>query len=526
MTQAIQLLERDAPVIRVRGAVALSNATQPRAGEIRDAAVLVRDGRVVAVGPAASADTMHPDAIEIGGDDYWILPGLVNAHTHGRGVGWFRLGALDDALEPWIYLLMGEPGLDPYRDTVYQNLRLIEADVTTALHSHYPRNPADPDELEATIRAYLDTGLRVGFAVSLFTQNFLSYDDRRFLPTLPDDLRRRVDRMFGGSVPDSDQAFAQIRQLAARYNGSGNGALAARILHGPVAPQWVTAEELQRCRREADEVNGGVHMHVLETPYQWADARRRFGQSWGVHLDTLGVLGPNVSIAHAVWSEDADLVRFADRGVTVCHNPSSNLRLKNGIAPVLRMRERGVRVALGGDNSTLGGEEDPFVEMRLCTNLQRQPGFDGGVLAPEEVLAMATVAGGVAAGFGDRIGRLAPGAAADLILLRHAPLTRPHVADTIPAVANLLHAGSGRQVETVMIGGRVVYHAGRHRGFNKEKLEDELRAQAAEPAPAALQEVQALFRDLTPHRRRFEEQLFPEPAHYQYNVHLRGTDYP
>ena len=258
VTQAIELLGRDAAVIRVRAAVALPDATQPRAGEIRDAAVLVRDGHVIAVGSASSAETTHPDAVEIGGDDFWILPGLVNAHTHGRGVGWFRLGALDDALEPWIYSLMGQPGLDPYRDTVYQNLRLIEAGVTTALHSHYPRNPTDPDELEATIRAYRDTGLRVGFAISLFTQNFLSYDDERFLTTLPKELGQRIERVFGsGAAPDSDTAFAQIRQLAGQYHESGKGTPSIRILHGPVAPQWVTLEELQRCRREADELGGG-----------------------------------------------------------------------------------------------------------------------------------------------------------------------------------------------------------------------------------------------------------------------------
>src|SRR5207249_10935533 len=128
--------------------------------------------------------------------------------------------------------------------------------------------------------------------------------------------------------------------------------------HGPVAPQWVAEPELQRCKREADDLGGAVHMHLLETPYQRAHARRALGKPWAVHLDELGILGPNVSVAHAVWTEDADIARLADRGVTVCHNPSSNLRLKSGIAPLLRMRARGVRVALGGDNSILGGDED------------------------------------------------------------------------------------------------------------------------------------------------------------------------
>lgn len=518
MTSGQALLRADSPIIRVRGAVALTDPTRAGAGELRDAAILVRDGIISAVGAAADPATSHPDAVELGGDDYWLIPGLVNAHTHGRGVSWFRLGALDDSLEPWIYDLMGQPQLDPYLDTVYQNLRLIESGVTTALHSHYPRDPSDPDELEATLRAYLDAGLRVGFAVSLFTRNFLAYDDPAFLEELPGALRARVERLLGPFGPvDPEPAFAEIRRLAIHHQDSGQPTPRVRILHGPVAPQWVGPEELERCRREADELGGGVHMHLLETPYQRAYALRRLGVPWAVHLDRLGVLGPNLSVAHAVWTEDAELALFAARGVTVCHNPSSNLRLKSGIAPVARMLAQGVRVALGGDNSILGGEEDLLAEMRLCANLHRQPGFEGAAPSAEQVLAMATIGGAAAAGFGDRIGRIQPGKAADLVLLRHDRLTRPWAA-ALPAASVLLHAASASDVETVMVGGRVLYHAGRHRAFDRRAIEDQLRQQLTRPPAARTQEIGTLYRDLIPHRRRFEEKLFSDPAHYRYNA--------
>ncbi len=517
MNIAAELLTRDAPVLRVRAGLALTDPARPGAGETRDAAVLVQDGVIRAVGPSIDPATRHPDAIEVGGDDYWLIPGLINAHTHGRGVSWFRLGALDDALEPWIYTLMGQPQLDPYLDTLYQNLRMLESGVTTALHSHYARDPGDPDELEATLRAYVDSGLRVGFAVSLFTRNFLSYDDAQFVPGLPADLRARIARLLGPGGPvDAAPVFAAIRRLAAVHHRGGEPG-AVRILHGPVAPQWVTAAELQRCAREAEEIGGGVHMHLLESPYQRANAQRAFGTSWAVELDRLGVLGPRLSVAHAVWADDDDIRCLAAGGVTVCHNPSSNLRLKSGIAPVARMRAAGVRVALGGDNSILGGEEDFLAEMRLCANLQRQPGFEGAVLSPEEVLAMATAAGSAAAGFGDSLGRLRPGAAADLVLLRKAGLTRPWAAATLPAVAVLLHAGRASDVETVIVGGRVQYHAGRHRQFDKAAIEAALQRQLAAPPKASSAEIAALYRDLIPYRSQFEGKLFAEPTHYRYN---------
>jgi hypothetical protein len=126
------------------------------------------------------------------------------------------------------------------------------------LHSHYPRNPTDAEETEATLRAYIDTGLRVGFAASLFTRNFFSYDDAAFLKILPADLRERATRVGREGATGAERFFAEVRRLTARHAGIGQGAAAVRILHGPVAPQWVTPEELARCRREADELGGGI----------------------------------------------------------------------------------------------------------------------------------------------------------------------------------------------------------------------------------------------------------------------------
>src|SRR5262249_44510504 len=104
------LVGRDAAVLRVRGALAFPDATKPGAGALADAAILIRDGKIAAVGAAADPATTDPQAPEIGGDCYWIIPGLVNAHSHGRGLGWFRLGAPDDALEPWICEILAQPG--------------------------------------------------------------------------------------------------------------------------------------------------------------------------------------------------------------------------------------------------------------------------------------------------------------------------------------------------------------------------------------------------------------------------------
>ena len=130
---------------------------------------------------------------------------------------------------------------------------------------------------------------------------------------------------------------------------------------------------------------------------------------------------------------------------------------------------------------------------------------------------MATVAGAHAAGFGDTIGRIAPGAAADLVLLRHERITRPFLAPEMSPIEALLQAASARDVETVIIGGEIVYHSGTWRGFDRAKVEAELAQQAAASLPRR-DEAAELCRAIGPYRRRFEERLFDDPAHYRYNA--------
>ena len=130
---------------------------------------------------------------------------------------------------------------------------------------------------------------------------------------------------------------------------------------------------------------------------------------------------------------------------------------------------------------------------------------------------MATIAGAHAAGFGDTIGRIVQGAAADLVLLRHERITSPFLAPQMPRIDALLHVANARDVETVIIGGEVVYHAGAWRGFDRTKVEAELVQEAVASLPRR-DESAELFRVIAPYRRRFEEQLFEEPAHYRYNA--------
>ena len=131
-------------------------------------------------------------------------------------------------------------------------------------------------------------------------------------------------------------------------------------------------------------------MHMLESPYQRDYAWRTWGRGFIEQLDSMGALGEWLTLAHMVWSEADDPALLAARGVSVAHNPSSNLRLRSGIAPIARYRQAGVNVGIGMDGHTLDDDQDYLREIRLAFTLGNRPGANSVGLAPGDLLKMAT----------------------------------------------------------------------------------------------------------------------------------------
>ena len=150
--------------------------------------------------------------------------------------------------------------------------------------------------------------------------------------------------------------------------------------------------------------------------------RREYGRrTWGhtpvEHLDHLGFLGPEVSCAHSVWLTEQDIDIMALTGATACHNPSSNLRLQNGISPVNSMLRKGVNVALGTDSTAINDDDDMVQEMRLAAKLHRQPGMGNPALDSHQTLRLATANAARPTSFQGKIGAIEKGRFADLVLL-------------------------------------------------------------------------------------------------------------
>jgi 5-methylthioadenosine/S-adenosylhomocysteine deaminase len=269
-----------------------------------------------------------------------------------------------------------------------------------------------------------------------------------------------------------------------------------------------------RIAGQAETYQCGIQTHLLESVYEKLHGPRVYGQPTLGHLFDLGVLSPRLSFAHGVWLTEAEIDILAESGAHLSHNPSSNLRLRAGMAPLNALLEAGASVALGMDGTTLADDEDFFAEMRLAAHLHRTPRLDGPAPNPQDIWRLATAGGARLFQAGHRIGRLAVGYAADIVLLRLDRLTWPWVAPESDPLQLLLMRAAARDVDMVLIDGEVVLRNGQPTRFDLAEagaaLVDELSGAAA--PGAAIEMVEKLMPYLADHYRRWP---FPELKPYE-----------
>ena len=475
------------------------------AGIIENGAIAINDDRVLEVGEFEALRSRYPQAPVIGSPRHLLIPGLVNAHHHGYGIPGYNLGCLDDTLEVWVPDPLRRRPIDLYLDTLYCDVRLLRAGVTTVLHQGYARGGLPVEEAHrAALRAHDEAGLRVAYAMGHQDQNPVLYGDtRELIDALPGNAAEQLEPWLAEklTVPPEDDYFALLKTLCVDYQGHER----IRILTGPEGPEWCSPALLTRVAEAVRELDIGVHIHGLESPMQRELALETGADNTMAALERLGLLGPSTAIAHATWFNDDDMRRAADHGTTVVHNPSSNLRLRNGIAPVARMQALGVNVALGCDSTSLNGDDDLLQEIRLAYNLHRLPAPSPLAECPSarDILRMATVNAGPPTGFGDAIGRLTPGAYADAVFIDLERLADPYLAPHLDLAHSLVMLGAHGHIDTVLVGGKVVIDAGRHVDIDQEKIRAALVASIADQP-----ELELVAKHLKVGLRRYYEERF------------------
>ena len=469
---------------------------------LRDGAVLIAGDRIAAVGPAAELRAAHPEAERLGGTGRIVMPGLIDAHSHGRGLSPMQKGVpydfLENAFLDWQTMVYLPNDLCAALSAV-RHLRMG----CTAIH-HTGWNDEAPGalaEARKAVSAYREAGIRLAYSPAVRNRNRFVPDEPGFLASLPPDL---ADFMRPTLSYDAqrieDDYFTQFEALREDYE-QGPGSL-CRILLAPSWAHGTTEPFLARVRDRAAALGGlPIHIHTLQTPHQRAYGIKAFGRSLVAFLADQGLLAPNLTLGHAVWLSEADIEMMAAAGAGITHHASCNLHVRNGIAPVFFMLQAGMRVAMGIDDKSLNDDDDPFQELRLAATLHRVAGFD---LANDRVhpatawLTTATTAAATAIGHDGQLGRLLPGQCADLVLLDTAELLHdPWTSPDLPLTDLILQRAKGSQVRDVVVGGRVVMRDRALTTIDEAALYREVREfaarhRAAAPDPARLAKLQAL----------------------------------
>lgn len=443
---------------------------------LENGGVAVRDGLVAAVGDWEEIRRSHPGAAVIGSERMAVLPGLINAHHHSKGVSTIQHGVRDMLLEPWLLALRGTRGGDRHLEVLLSAAAQLRSGVTTVVDVISSGGDAVSFSgvLHETLRAYDKAGIRARIAAGISTRSHIVHgagEDERFLRSLPAHLRRSArSKLVPGDQITEDEYFDLIRGIQLEYQTHPR----LRLWFGPPGPQWVSDGFMQAIAEKAEQWGLGIQTHVVESIYEMMHGLRSYGKHTVMHLKDLGVLSPRFSLAHGVWLTQAEIEVLGHTGASVVHNPSSNLRLRAGIAPLNGLLQAGVNVALGKDGTGLNDDEDIFTEMRMGMRLHRSPAVDGPAPTAQHIFALATQGGAKLLREEGRLGRIAPGYAADLALLSLDRITWPWVAPEVDPRDLILYRAKAMDVDTVLIGGEVVLQGGMPTGFDMVELGQQL----------------------------------------------------
>ena len=435
------------------------------AGAFRRTDLAIGGGRILAVGEGLTA------AETVDCTRFAVVPGAVNAHCHSNE-NWFR-GLWDNLpLEPWMlfsYPVLAAPPQSPrevYVRTLLGGIEMLRSGATCVVDFLYEIQGFSDESLDAVVRAYRDLGLRalIGLAMA----------DRAYHETvvLDEGLVERdlLDRLDLERPPAWSDWAAFTRSAVERFHRPDEG---IAICPAPSGPQRCTDELLAGSAALAGELDLAVHIHVLETRMQALSAKQMYGKTLPEHLASLGFLSPRVSFEHGIWLTGSDLELVAGHGVTVVHNPVSNLKLGSGICPVPELLRSGVNVALGTDGMCSNDGNDMYGTVKTAALLHKLWDTDYEEwLGASEAWSMATANGAAAAGDRDGLGRLEVGRRADLVLLDLETIPFTPLND---ALRQLVLGSTTIAVDSALVGGRWALRGGELTGIDEHAILAEAR---------------------------------------------------
>ncbi len=412
--------EKDAVDLIVSGGIVVT--MDSARAILPDGSVALRGDSILAVGPRAEIETRYRAAQVIDAHGHLVLPGFINGHTHVP-MTLFR-GLHDDVtLNDWLYkYIFPAEAKNVNEEFVRWGTRLaaaeqIRAGVTTFADMYYFEDAIAEETKAAGMRGMLG-------------ETFIDFP-------APDNKSEA-------------EMLAYTEKFLKRWQGDP-------LIHAAAAPHSIytcSKKTLQDAAALARKYHAPILIHVAEMKKEWEDSEKANGMSPVQYLEKIGVLGPDIVAAHCIFVDGADRKLLAERGTGCVHNPSSNMMIASGVAPVPEMRGAGVAVGLGTDGPAGSNNDlDLMEEIDLAAKLAKISKMNPLALGAKDVVAMATIDGARALHMEKEIGSLEAGKKADLVLIS---LNEPNAVPMYDVYAQIAYSLKGSDVDTVVIGGRVV----------------------------------------------------------------------
>jgi 5-methylthioadenosine/S-adenosylhomocysteine deaminase len=442
-----------AEVLLVGGTILTGDDDRPL---IEDGWVLVEGNRIAGVGSGTPSAKNGSERIDC--SDMLVVPGFINAHTHlcmilGRTLGTDRalLHWLSEAQVPLMQQFEAEDYAISMELGAIENLKAGNTTICEVFFSPHYEQEVD----RISTKALDASGIRTVF--------FRCANDESF---------------FEGFVETRKQIVERSERLIADWRGSAR----TRIGVGPLIPWGSSPEAFHDAVELSSEHSVGIHLHTSETPEYNDLVRQRTGKSNVEMLADVGALGESVMLNHCVHLSDNDISLIAESGSHMIHDPTSNMILASGVAPVPKLLEAGVNVGLACDGPACNNGQDMIEAMKDAALLHKVVAKDAGVLTAGDVFKMATRGGARAIGMGDQLGMIKEGFLADLVLI---DLRAPHLTPVHDPLAALVYSARGSDVSMVLVDGEVAVRDGRVTLLDEERV----RARAGERAERARKEA-------------------------------------
>ena len=378
----------------------------------------------------------------IDGTNKITMPGLINTHSHVamtllRGVG------DDQSLQTWLneYIWPKEANLN--EELVYLGSKLAMAEMiktgTTTFNDMY-------FYVEETAKAVDESGIRAVLGYGMIDL----FDEEK----------------MKSELKTSEQLIKSC------HNTCENR---IKVAVAPHAPYTCSEELLVKSKQLATKNDLKLHIHVSETKQEVEDIAKDKKETPFKYLDNIGVLDSNTIAAHGVWTTADEMNIIKEKGVSIAHNPSSNMKLASGIAPIAEYLEKGINVGIGTDGVSSNNNLDMFSEMKLTAFLQKVNLLDPRVLPTKDTFDMATKNGAKALGL--NTGIIEEGKLADIILV---DTLVPHMTPLRNALSNIIYSSLGTDVDTVICNGNILMENKVLKTINEQEIIQEVNERAFE----------------------------------------------